>query len=300
MLSILFANSTLLHAETNYETGLQAYQQQKYISARYHWNKSSSEGNFNAIYNLAVLLSKGLGGETDFKRAAALFEQAAETGLAVAQHNLALAYYTGNGVTQNFERAKKWWERAARQSYSESQFNLGALLWNGEGVNRNPEDAIKWFRQASTSGHLQAKTFLRSISKQVDVKIKEPGLEQIPEKSSKLSSTIASANKAQQLKEYNKAFKFWLIAANMGDAPAQLKVAQMYQQGVGVDKNGQLAYNFFKRSATNGQSQAQYQIGLYYLDGALVEENKTLALYWMQSAADNNHIQAINYIEQQR
>ena len=291
-----------LYAASNYELGVAAYQNNQFAKAREHWNKGAAEGNISAIFNLGILLSKGVGGTQDLERAAVLFKRAGDAGLAMGQHNLALAYYAGKGVLKNSKQARFWWERAARQGHTQAQFNLGALLWNGDGVNKDANQAIIWFRQASDAGHIQARTFLETIFDETEFAIatEAPANEPAAELDPKLSSALNSAGDAYTKKDYSEAFSQWNNAASMGNADAQYQVARLYQQGLGVAQDPAKAFEFIQLSANNGQAQAQYELAQYYLQGNMVDKNETLALYWMQSAADNKHIKARDYLEQLR
>ncbi len=292
----------LLYAASNYELGVAAYQNKQFGKAREHWEDSASDDNISGIFNLGILLSKGVGGAPDLERAAALFKRAGDAGLAMGQHNLALAYYAGKGVLKDNKQAKFWWERAARQGHTQAQFNLAALLWNGDGVAKDANQAIIWFRQASDAGHIQARTFLDTIFDETEFAIatQRPNNEPSTDLDPKLSSALSSAGEAYTQKDYTEAFSQWNNAANMGNADAQYQVARLYHQGLGIKQDSTKAFEFIQLSANNGQAQAQYELAQYYLQGSMVNKNETLALYWMQSAADNKHIKARDYLEQLR
>lgn len=289
-------------AASNYELGVKAYQNKLFSQARKYWENGAAEGNISAIFNLGILLSKGIGGNADVERAAQLFRRAGEAGLAMGQHNLALAYYAGNGVLKNSEHAYFWWERAARQGHTQAQFNLATLLWNGDGVTKDSNQAVRWFRQASDAGHIQARAFLDTIFDQTEFNISadKPDDKPSSDVDPKLNSTLEAAGHAYAKQEFEKAFDLWNQAAEMGNADAQYQVARLYQQGRGVQQNLAKAFQYIQQSANNRQAQAQYELAQHYLQGELVNKNETLALYWMQSAADNNHIKAKDYLEQLR
>lgn len=289
------------YAASDYERGVEAYQNQDFKRARNFWEDSAESGNLSAIFNLGIVLSKGIGGSADPERAVNLFRRAGDAGLAMGQHNLALAYYTGHGVQKDKQRAKTWWERAARQGHAAAQFNLGALLWNGDEVRKEANEAIKWFRLAAESGDVKAQAFLDTIFEKMSFDLAPEevgGSEAITDPS--LSSTLAYATQAYDAQDFEKAQILWQQAADKDSASAQYQLARLYQEGLGVEPNPQTAFDYFQASAKAGQAQAQYQLALYYLDGEIVTKNSTLALFWMQSAADNQHIKAKDYLEQLR
>jgi TPR repeat protein len=288
-------------AESGYELGVQAYQNKQFEQARNYWEESAADGNLSASFNLGLLLSKGIGGPVDAKRAVRLFRRVAEAGLAIGQHNLALAYYSGNGIVKDNEQARIWWERAARQGHTTAQFNLGALLWNGDGVYKDPNEAAKWFRKASDAGNLQARTFLDTIMKQEVVSSPlEPLDTPTTDPNPVISALLEKAANAYQLQDFEIAFSLWNEAAELKNAIAQYQLARLYREGWGTSQDLSRAYQYTERSARQNLAQAQYRLALYYLEGEQIGKNDTLALYWMQSAADQGHIKAKDYLERLR
>lgn len=299
---LILAYSNLTLAASDYEQGVQAYQNSEYAQAREHWERATEDGNMSAAYNLGIILSKGLGGAADPERAVNLFRVAADAGIAVAQHNLALAYYAGKGVEKNNTQASIWWERAARHGHVQAQYNLGALLWNGEGIKKNEAEAIKLFRKASDAGNLQAQAFLDSILEQSDAQMQQDRLDG-PEASDPdpgINQLLNTAREAYLGQDYALAYENWSKASEAGNNYATFQLSYLYRTGQGVAADAQKSLQLLQQSANNGLAQAQYELAQHYLDGDILGKNETLALYWMQSAADSKHIKAKDYLEQLR
>ena len=74
--------------------------------------------------------------------------------------------------------------------------------------------------------------------------------------------------------------------AEKGNAEAQLKLAQMYQEGKGVAQNLQEAFNWSKKAAEQGLAQAQLLLGQMYATGKGVATDGKEAAKWIQKAAD--------------
>lgn len=77
------------------------------------------------------------------KASTALYQQAADSGLAQAQYCLAFAYYEGEGINRDYASAAKWFKRAARQEHAKAQYNLAYCYMNGRGVPRNYDRALE-------------------------------------------------------------------------------------------------------------------------------------------------------------
>lgn len=299
---LILAYSNITLAASDYEQGVQAYQNNDYEQAREHWERATADGNMSAAYNLGIILSKGLGGAADPERAVTLFRVAADAGIAVAQHSLALAYYAGKGVEKNNVQASIWWQRAARHGHVQAQYNLGALLWNGEGIKKNEAEAIKLFREASDAGSVQAQAFLESILEQSDVQMQQERLDGpgASDPDPGINKLLNAAREAYLGQDYALALDQWEQASKAGNHYATFQLSHLYQTGLGTSVNAAKSLQLIQQSANNGLAQAQYELARHYLDGDIVSKNETLALYWMQSAADNQHIKARDYLEQLR
>jgi uncharacterized protein len=96
------------------------------------------------------------------------------------------------------------------------------------------------------------------------------------------------------------AFDWRLKAANRGDLPAQVAVGKMFRDGQGTDKNAALALHWFKRAATEGNAEAQYLLGRMYHEGVDVREDRVAARSWFEKAARQGYEAAtavLNLIE---
>lgn len=93
-------------------------------------------------------------------------------------------------------------------------------------------------------------------------------------------------------KEYEKAYKLYMVDAKNGDSTAQNALSYLYFNGYGVEKNTQEGMLWLKKSAHNMNARAQYDLAMMYLSGHNTEIDKELALTWLDSAADLGDINA--------
>ncbi|ALO45928.1 tetratricopeptide repeat protein [Pseudohongiella spirulinae] len=114
----------------------------------------------------------------DLETAVALFTQAADNGLAIAQYNLGVMYFTGEGVAQDYERAFHYTQMAAEQGHVNAMVNLGVLYYNQLGVkpdwmavwplslinrNRHYREAAHWYGLAAEYDHGGAQYYLATL-----------------------------------------------------------------------------------------------------------------------------------------
>lgn len=81
-------------------------------------------------------------------------------------------------------------------------------------------------------------------------------------------------------------------AALQGNSFAEGRLADLYEEGSGVQKNLKLAADWRERSARRGNIEAQRKLGRMYLRGEGVAQNYSLAQNWLQQAADGGDPEA--------
>lgn len=93
-------------------------------------------------------------------------------------------------------------------------------------------------------------------------------------------------------KEYEKAFKYYQLAANQGDAAVQNMLGYMYHEGNGVEKSYEKSVKYFQLAADQGLDTAQDNLGHMYKTGKGVEKSYEKAVKYFQLAADQGCIEA--------
>ncbi|MDM8565666.1 CHAT domain-containing protein [Candidatus Halobeggiatoa sp. HSG11] len=101
---------------------------------------------------------------------------------------------------------------------------------------------------------------------------------------------------------YGGAVELYEKAANEGNPDALTNLGNMYEKGLGVDKNEVEAAKLYERAATDhNHSIASLKLGKLYDDGRGVEKDISKARYFFQRAADFHNLSADNtkdFIEQ--
>lgn len=96
------------------------------------------------------------------------------------------------------------------------------------------------------------------------------------------------------------AFDWRIKAANRGIVQAQVKIGKMYQEGLGVGKDVDQAIYWFRRAAIEGNPEAQFLLGRLYHFGSDVEVDRAAAHSWFEKAAQQGYegaIMILNLIE---
>lgn len=98
----------------------------------------------------------GSNGEQDYKKAAALLEEAAEEGHREAAYNLGICYHYGYGVEKDVKTAYQLYLRSGLQGYGKGLTLVGDFYAEGLGVRQSWREAIKWYLDATVSDDLEA------------------------------------------------------------------------------------------------------------------------------------------------
>ena len=99
------------------------------------------------------------------------------------------------------------------------------------------------------------------------------------------ASDYAKGEEYLNAKNYSPAFEIFKRLANDGYAPAQDKLAWMYQNGWGVEQDYSQAVSWFRKAAEQGNTEAMASMGLMYYRGWGVSQNYDTSLEWYGRAA---------------
>ncbi len=84
---------------------------------------------------------------------------------------------------------------------------------------------------------------------------------------------------------YATALKTWQPKASEGDAEAQFYVGEIYEKGLGIAPDYDLAVVWYRKAAEQGNSSAMVNLGYLYEKGLGVPKDSVAALNWYRKAA---------------
>ena len=188
---------------------------------------------------------------------------------------------------KRYEDAFKWYENAANQGIAEAQFRLSQMYQTGEGVDKDETAATHWLFQAASQGLAQAEYEYANALE------------------------FGRGIKRAQIKDVAAWYK---KAAENAYPEAMLKVAKLYFNGSGIDKNINQALTWALKAknkhvtdadtfvkkivyevrtlARQGDYPAQHMLALMHQRGLAVEKDIKLALVWLRKAATKGHADA--------
>jgi uncharacterized protein len=146
----------------------------------------------------------------------------------------------------------------AESGDSEAQCHIGCMYDLGLGVKADTNEAITWYLLAAESGHPVAQNNLALLMR-------------------------FSENKPEE------AAKWYLLAAEQGLPFAEVKLGEIYAQGLGVAKNYEEALKWYMKAAQKGFPVAYHYLGDAYSHGIGVGKDERKAREWYMKAAEQNY-----------
>ncbi len=235
----------------------------------------------------------GWGAGKDTQKALSYFKVSAEQGDVYSQIALASIYDSLNDK----DNASKWYQKLADSGNALAQDKLRAFQEQqkkqeadrayseaqASEANGNLDTALEQYRRALELGHPEAQKSLTALENKIaqEKAEQERRVQEIQE----FQSEYSNGEKYLNDKDYSQALEIFRRLAVQGYAPAQDKLAWMYQNGWGIEQSYTQAVYWFRKAAEQGNPEALASMGLMYLKGWGVEQNYDTSLEWYKKAA---------------
>lgn len=276
---------------------------------------SSMSGNAKSAMALGYKFLKGYGVEADCKRAAKLYQIAAEETKEIAEKGIPfidkVKLEDEDSLTQKqtLSDIMEYYRYSAQKGVSTSQLIFGyANMFGIRGINQDIHQAIKYFEMAADNGESEAygplgNMYLKGISVEKDY---EKALKYFTQGSLKGDSSsinglgIMNLNGLGVKLDVSKAFHYFNITSSKGNAEGQYLFGLMFLKGIGTPINYKNAFNLFTVSAHQNNILAYYQLGLMQLNGLGVSTDCDSAVKFFKMVAEKGPTsslldQAYNY-----
>lgn len=269
------------------------------------WQKAADQGHIEAnVFLHHFLLTAGLGGEENAKRAVEWFQKAVEQNslyVYLAYEDLGQCYMQGIGVEQNYSEAVKWLKRAVNQddAGAKPQYYLGSCYYFGDGVEQDYKEAVKWFQKAAEQGDAKAQAqlgrcYYEGVGIEEDheeaAKWYRRAAEQGLAVTQSILGTLYSIGIGVECNFLN-AVKWYRRAAEQGDAEAKSELEKCCNDFIEMGIDEEFAESYQKATEQN-DVEAQYYLGLCYENGRGTEIDIEEAKEWYSKAADQGNVDA--------
>ncbi|MCB1783826.1 MAG: sel1 repeat family protein [Alphaproteobacteria bacterium] len=229
-----------------------------YKKARELYLEGVEVGNTYSMANLGFLYYFGNGVEKDPDEAQAWFLKAAESGETMPglQFMIGLYYFDGHGnQKQDLMQARLWFEKAAKQGHADAQSFLGNFYYYGQaGLSVDYIKAGEYYEISAQNGNAYSKEFLDKVIKNCNLyRYKILSLK------ANISCLVAAPSGDPQAmyitglsfyfgtrglldKDYERAAEWLQKSAKAGNVWGQIKIAKMYNEGLGLKEDPIEAY----------------------------------------------------------
>lgn len=263
-----------------YESNLNDYKQAA------HWYRNAAEQDyFWAQFGLAWLYAK----HPEFDQANNNQEMLAWFSKALRHaENQTMNPYFIYGLYQNDGQSMQrmdWLKNKAEQGDVQAQSMLGYIL-----MPYDHEQAIEWYKLAAAQEDAFAQAELGVSECDIDLlqKAAEQGMARaqfyLGEFYNAQHSNSSCEKQSNQPYEKHPelAFEWYEKAAKQKHVQAQIKLADMYNNGQGIPKNQAYALGWYYAAAFQGNKSAYKPLSEMFLFGHGAIQNNDLAIYWYQ------------------
>ena len=178
------------------------------------------------LNNIACLYYKGQGVSRDVYTAIYYFKKAASRHYVESMDALGYIYDT----EYNFYHAMYWYLQAANNGHADATYKVGLFFEYGRYVKEDITRAISWYIKAAKNGSEDAMTKLDEYSELVNA-IKYHA-QRGDDEAMTLTGDIYYIHE-----DYDAAMNWYLNAADKDNTEAMKEIANMYRNGIGVERD---------------------------------------------------------------
>lgn len=259
--------------------------------------KAAAQGHQAAIVRLVQFYRGKFGDELQYEKAAQLMQRAIIIPDIDAQipYMLGEAYALGEGVPKDEVKAFEMYDRAAKLNYRDAILKLGDAYKFGIGMERNPMKSYRFYRQAASVGSRDAmlalvENYRCGVGKSPDKKYEHiwrqraihegAGKELRPE----VRRLVMSKNPEDNIAGY------MLLKRRVpdDDREAMVMLSYLFEKGIGVKQDTDLAQSWLKQALEPGEEQAKgyLALGESYLDSKMGEFDPVKAAEYMKKSME--------------
>ena len=285
-------------AHADVPDALRAYQRGDFEAAAAELMPFAEKGDPRAQFAIGRMCFYGQVLAQDALAAAAWYRRAAEQGYAPAQLAYGIALDGGWGVPRDPEQAMRWYRLAALQGETNAMWRLAYHYRRGVGAPRDMVEAWAWFDRLADAGDNRAAVErdwlgLAGLNDETMVRARE--------RSAALARELEAAPIMAELEhfwgeshwpaydaglaaaqngDWDRARREWQARAREGDVGAQFRLAELYVDGRGVQRDPLLAEHWLRRAAGHGHVGAQLALAQLYEAGDGIKRDPVEALAW--------------------
>lgn len=207
----------------------------------------------------------------------------------------AAAYIYGIGTTENEDIAKKYYISAAKLGNPLAQLTLAKHFFESK-VGKNEQLAWLWLNKACDKNYLPAITYKANLLNdglhiQADKQLAQVLLNKAL-KENYVPAIVLQGEWAIKENQWDNAIKNFKAAADKGFYPAEIALSNLYMQEGTPVMNKSLGFEWMMKAARHHVPFAQKQIAEFYMNGIGVNKNEQMAQKWQNYVKKSPNAQA--------
>lgn len=232
-----------------------------------YFQKSSRRGNENACFKLGYFYERGYGVKVNDVLAFEHYLKAANMGHFGAMYRVGAYYEKGSPVEINQVKALDYYKIAAFGKNPFSQMKYGEMINDDDHSKYWYEEAFQNFIVESDRGNYKATIEL-----------------------AKCYNYVTGTKKSIHVfKEHLHLAKMQLLSAiKNGDLEAEYELGLFYEEGLGEDREDEIASKYYLSAAEKGHVIAQYKVGMDNIQNFHVDK----AIDWFKKAHERGYVDA--------
>lgn len=262
--------------------------------------RAANDGSLEAMNQVAVMYRDGVGTPKDVKKMEEYFQKGADSGFIPSMVALGDIYSQGRILPKDEMRAFSYLLKAAKLGDSNCMYRVANMYKDGIGVQPSKDEADYWLDKYVKSLYHWHRVWVAGYvsSGSVDTGY---GIKDLYEDSfgvtdcwpiGGLISLTSSDNKS-----VDKYIEALLYKAENNNVDAIKRIANLYYDGVGVERNFEVALKWYAKASNLGDSWAKLRMGDMYRDGkgTEIDIKKAITIY-SEVAEQGNTVALSNLI----
>lgn len=257
------------------QMGVESAQKGEFEKAALRFRHAAAMGHPGAVFNLALLFSKGTGVKQSDIEAYKGFRFAADHGVIEARYQIGLCHLDGRGVEKDWAKAYHCFKFAAEKGFEPARLRAEEFEecaeegWHiMERFAASPEESRE--RRRAVAHYLRGLGTIEGLEQAVAAGDRDSALN--------LSMMYFTGNHVPK-KDPERAYEWMRKAAEMGNVKAGLLLKKM-QPGSQISVADLMPTMDLCDRAAEGDEASRYEIGRRYLEGIDVEPDPTAAALW--------------------
>ena len=142
------------YAEAQFETGKVYLNLNDYTTAAVYFKKAADNDVAKAQYSYAYILKTGNCGRVNEEEIMNYYQKAADNGVPKALYGMGLMYESGSSFyPQNYNKAAQLFQQAAEKGVAEAMLKFGEYALEGKGVNQNEQIGLLYIKKSADAGY---------------------------------------------------------------------------------------------------------------------------------------------------